>query len=51
MNQRSTRTLAHARGVADAIRRPDRLLRVSLGLVYLWCGALKVVGMSLVVEL
>ena len=51
MNQRGIQPLACARGVADTILRPDRLLRVSLGLVYLWFGALKVVGMSPVVEL
>ena len=38
MNQRGAQTLAHARGVAKTIPRPHRLLRVSLGLVYLGCG-------------
>lgn len=37
--------------IADAMLRPDRLLRLSLGIVYLWFGALKIVGMSPVLEL
>ncbi|MDQ3418592.1 MAG: DoxX family membrane protein [Acidobacteriota bacterium] len=51
MNHTDTEQAAGAGSVAETILRPDRLLRVSLGLVYLWFGALKVLGMSPVVEL
>lgn len=46
-----TPPVARERSVLEAIFRPERVLRISLGVVYLWFGALKVVGMSPVVEL
>ncbi len=46
MNHWDTEQSAGAGAVAETILRPDRLLRVSLGLVYLWFGILRVVGMS-----
>lgn len=46
-----TPPVARERSVLEAIFRPERVLRISLGVVYLWFGALKVVGMSPVLEL
>ena len=50
MERRWTIWLKLKEGVVGALS-PERLLRVSLGVVYLWFGALKLVGVSPVLEL
>jgi uncharacterized membrane protein YkgB len=44
-SERSAATLVHAAAT------PERVLRLSLGIVYLWFGALKVAGVSPVIDL
>jgi uncharacterized membrane protein YkgB len=46
--QRSERS---ATALLHAAATPERLLRLSLGIVYLWFGALKVMGVSPVIDL